>query len=263
MAVNKEFLMVCEDAARAAGGVLLDWSTRFSVREKGPADLVTEADVAAQEEIQRRILDKFPDHGFLGEESGGNINPGAAYRWIVDPLDGTTNYVHQVAYYCVSIALEYEGELIVGVIYDPVSKDCYTAIKGEGAFLNGTKRLETRDTTDLGEALVSTSISPRAQPDSAEMKDLAQIVSRCRTVRRMGSAALNLCQIAAGRFDAYWAENNKIWDVAAGFVILREAGGYIASLDGGELDMQDLKFIAACTPELHQEMCTFMSSANQ
>lgn len=261
MAVNDEFLKVCEEAARAAGAVLLEWSPRFSVREKGPADLVTEADVAAQEEIQRRILDKFPDHGFLGEESGKDINPGAEHRWIVDPLDGTTNYVHQVAYYCVSIGLEHNGELIVGVIYDPVSKDCYTATKGGGAFLNGTQRLQVRDTKDLGDALVSTSISPRAQPESAEMRDLAQIVSRCRTVRRMGSAALNLCQIAAGRFDAYWAENNKAWDIAAGFVILREAGGYIASLDGSEVDLKNPKFIAACTPELHAEMCSFMSSA--
>ncbi len=261
MAVNDDFLTVCEDAARAAGRILLDWSSRFSVREKGPADLVTEADLAAQDEIQQRILGEFPDHGFLGEESTGDINPDAAYRWIVDPLDGTTNYVHQIPYYCVSIALAHRDELILGAIFDPVSDDCYTAIAGEGAFLNTTHRLQTRDTTDVGEAVVATSLSARSRPESSEMKDFATIVSRSRAVRRMGSAALNLCQVAAGHFDAYWAENNKIWDVAAGFVIVREAGGYIAALDGRKVDLKRPKFIATATPELHEQMRGFLNSS--
>jgi len=172
MAVNDDFLKVCEDAAREAGRVLLDWATRFSVREKGPADLVTEADIAAQEVIQQRILKKFPDHGFLGEESTSDINPGAAYRWIVDPLDGTTNYVHQVPYYCVSIALEHQGELILGTIFDPVANDCYTAILGQGAYLNGTQRLKTSNTTDVGNAIVAASLSARSRPDSIEMSSM-------------------------------------------------------------------------------------------
>lgn len=262
MAVSDEMIMVCEEAARAAGAVLLDWAPRFSVREKGPADLVTEADVAAQQEIQRRILGAFPEHGFLGEESEGDINPAAEYRWIVDPLDGTTNYVHQVPYYCVSIALQYKAELVLGVIYDPVTNDCFSAIQGRGAFLNGTEKLSTRDTKQVADAVIATSLSARVKPDSAEMKDFGEIVSRCRAVRRMGSAALNLCQVAAGRFDGYWAENNKIWDVAAGFVIVREAGGYVAALNGQEVDLKTPKFIATSTPELHAEICAFMSSNN-
>ncbi len=261
MAVSDEMITVCEEAARAAGAVLLDWAPRFSVREKGPADLVTDADVAAQQEIQRRILGQFPSHGFLGEESEGDINPDAEYRWIVDPLDGTTNYVHQVPYYCVSIALQHQDKLVLGVIYDPVADDCFSASHGRGAFLNGTERLEARDTKQVSEAVIATSLSPRVKPDSAEMQDFGAIVSRCRAVRRMGSAALNLCQVAAGRFDGYWAENNRIWDVAAGFVIVQEAGGYVAALNGEEVDLKTPKFIATSTPELHAEMCAFMGSS--
>jgi len=263
MAVTDDLSRVCEDAARAAGSVLLDWASRFSVREKGPADLVTEADIAAQEVIQQRILKKFPNHGFLGEESTGDINPGAPYRWIVDPLDGTTNYVHQVPYYCVSIALQHEDELILGTIFDPVANHCYTGTLGHGAFLNGTQRLKTRDTKNLGDAMISTSLSARSPMKSAEMKAFSAIVSRSQAVRRMGSAALNLCQVAAGHFDAYWAENNKIWDVAAGFVIVQEAGGYIAAVDGGKIDLKQPKFIATATAELHAEMRELLNADNQ
>ena len=127
------FLETCERAARSAGQVLLDWVDRFSPREKAPADLVTEADLASQEEIRRILLTQFPDHAFMGEEGGDPGPANATYRWLVDPLDGTTNYVHHIPHYCVSIALERQGQLICGAVFDPVSRECFTAESGGGA----------------------------------------------------------------------------------------------------------------------------------
>ena len=127
-----DFTTVCEEAARAAGAILLDWRGRFKAREKGRADLVTEADLAAQEAIQKLVLGAFPDHGFVGEEDGEPVNPDAPFQWIVDPLDGTTNYVHGVPHYATSIALTREGELLSGVVFDPVADECFTAAAGEG-----------------------------------------------------------------------------------------------------------------------------------
>src|SRR5687768_15961356 len=135
-----DYLTVCESAARAGGAVLLDWIDRFAVREKGPADLVTEADLASQNTIRDLLLSTFPDHAFLGEESS-ELPEDKPYRWIVDPLDGTTNYVHQVPQYAVSVALTHQGKLLVGTVYDPVSQECFTAAAGKGAWLNG-RRLE-------------------------------------------------------------------------------------------------------------------------
>ena len=241
---------VCEAAAREAGGILLDWSQRFSVIQKGPADYVTEADLAAQETIQRRIREAFPDHGFLGEE-GTHQQSDSPYLWIVDPLDGTTNYVHGIPYYCTSIGLAHEGQLIVGAVFDPNADACYTAVRGQGAFLNGSERLETRATTDVGAAVVAASLSARVAPDSAEAAAFNAIASQCHAIRRFGSAALNLCLVAAGKLDAYWALCNSSWDVAAGMLLVSEAGGAVASPDGSPVDLSAPRLIAAATDKLH------------
>ena len=173
-----DFLAVCEQAARAGGAALLDWVERFSVREKGPADLVTEADVASQEAVRRVVLGAFPDHDFLSEEEAPATKTARSephYRWIVDPLDGTTNYVHRIPEYAVSLALERAGEVVAATVFNPVHGECYTAAKGCGAYLNG-QRLHVSGVTELKQALVAASFPPKVAPDSPVLIDFARII---------------------------------------------------------------------------------------
>ncbi len=247
------YLKVCEEAARAAGAVLLDWADRFTVREKGPADLVTEADIASQGVIYERLRHAFPEHAILGEEAGETINPGAEFRWLVDPLDGTTNFAHRLPCYAVSIGLERAGQVLAGVIFNPASNECYTAAVGEGAFLNG-ERLRTSAITQLSSALVAASFPPRVARTSPEIRHFVEVLVAAQSVRRTGSAAINFCHLAAGRYDGYWATDTKAWDVAAGILIVREAGGIVTAIDGGEVNLDQPKFVAAATRELHAQL---------
>ena len=263
-----EFVTVCEKAARAAGGVLLDWRGKFHVREKGPADLVTEADEASQEMIRQILLGEFPEHGFVGEEDidadltdvdgGSQSSSDCEYRWIVDPLDGTTNYVHGLQSYSVSIALQRHSELVVGVVFDPVLDECYTAVAGQGARLNGSP-LHTSGVTRFQDALVATSLPPKVKPDSTEVRLFLETMYRSQAIRRLGSAALNLCYLAAGRLDGYWAMSINAWDVAAGILLAREAGGIVTAIDGGAFDLDDPKFAAAANLPLHGELVQILA----
>ncbi len=248
-----EYVEVCERAARAGGKVLLDWVGRFQVREKGPSDLVTEADLAAQEAVKAVLMADHPDFGFIGEETPDERDESAEYQWIVDPLDGTTNYVHQMPGYAVSIALARRGKVLAGVVFDPIANECYSAAAGEGAFLNG-KPIRTSDITEMSRALVAASFAAKVTPDMPELQEFLRVIMVAQAVRRLGSAALNLCYLAAGRFDAYWAGETKIWDIAAGTLIVTEAGGQITALDGSEFQVVRPRFLAASTPELHSEM---------
>ena len=247
-----DYLTTCEQAARAGGAVLLDWMDRFAVREKGPSDLVTEADLASQQVVYEHVLAAFPDHGFLGEEAAPCPNP-SPFRWIVDPLDGTTNYAHRLPQFCVSVALENEGQVLVGTIYDPLSKECFTAAAGAGAFLNG-KRLAVSRVTQLSAALAAVSFPARVPRGSPLIADFIEVLHQAQAIRRMGSSALNLAYLAAGRLDAYWATDTKIWDVAAGWLLVREAGGVVTRLGGQPCDLEKPSFVAAATPELHRKM---------
>jgi myo-inositol-1(or 4)-monophosphatase len=261
-----EFLDICERAARAGGAVLLDWDERFSVREKGPSDLVTEADLVSQETVREILLSAFPDHEFLSEEEPAvaadptdsaagqmaDVQP-PQHRWIVDPLDGTTNYVHHIPEFAVSIGLERGGEVLVGCVFNPVAGECYTAERGGGAFLNG-RRLAASRVTQLSQALVAAGFPPKVEPGSRPLVDFNRMIVACQSIRRTGSAALNLCYVAAGRFDAYWARETKIWDVAAGSLMIKEAGGLISSLDGSPLRLNRPQFIAAGTESLHRQI---------
>ncbi|UUO05623.1 inositol monophosphatase [Blastopirellula sp. J2-11] len=250
-----DYLTTCETAARAAGQVLLDWQGKFRVREKGRADLVTEADIEAQKAIQKIVLGDFPEHGFLGEEEDPANAASAQYefRWIADPLDGTTNYVHGLANYSVSLALQHHGEVIVGVVYDPVHDQCFAAERGQGATLNGAK-LQVSEITDLEGALVAVSFAPGIERDSPEIEQFIEVLVRCQAVRRLGSAALNLAYVAAGNLDAYWASSVKIWDVAAGVLLVEEAGGVLRGVGGEPLDWNRPHVVAAATPELHDQL---------
>lgn len=233
--------------------MLLDWAGRFAVREKGPSDLVTEADFASQQVIRQHVLSAFPDHGFVGEENGENFRPDAPYRWIVDPLDGTTNYVHQLPQYAVSIALERQGRVVAGTVFDPVANECFTAAAGQGSFLNG-RRLRVSNVNELSQALVAASFPAHVERDAQEIGDFIEMLLRAQALRRMGSSALNLCYVAAGRFDAYWATETKMWDVAAGFLMIEEAGGVISNLQGGPYDLHKPRFVAAANAALQQQI---------
>lgn len=257
-----DYLSVCEAAARSGGQVLRDWQGRFTSREKGIRDLVTEADLASQEAIRKILLGEFPDHDFLGEEDPLPLVSGekaakftrkAEYRWIVDPLDGTSNYVHGLSMFAVSIALERAGEIIVGTVYDPVADECFSAVKGKGTTLNG-KTINASGCVRVDQSLVAVSFAPNITRESPEIAWFVEALLQCQSARRLGSAALNLAYVAAGRMDAYLTTSVQIWDVAAGMLLVTEAGGVLATLHGGPLDLQKPEFLAAATPQLQHDL---------
>ena len=246
-------LSVMKQAAREAGTILLEMQGKIVAREKGPADLVTEADVAAQHCIQRVLEAEFPDYGFLGEESdsaGGTVSESC--RWVVDPIDGTTNYVHGFDNYSVSIALQQEA-VVAGVIFDPVHNRMYSASLGGGAFLNDVP-IRTSDVGSLDKALVAASFPPGVQREAVEVKHFVEVLVKCQALRRLGSAALNLCYVAEGKLDAYWATSLKIWDAAAGLLIVTEAGGSMSNIEGGPVNLAKPRLIVASTDSLLKEM---------
>jgi myo-inositol-1(or 4)-monophosphatase len=264
------FLNVCLEAAERAGQALLDWQDRFEPREKGPKDLVSQADLAAQEAIRECILNSFPDHDFLSEEDAAdrkaNGQPAISernseYRWVVDPLDGTTNYIHHLPGYAVSIALQKGSEIVLGVVYDPLSKESFVAERGKGATLNG-KPLKTSGCTAIEKALVAVSFSPHVHRNSPEIKRFVEILLASQSVRRMGSAALNLCYVAAGRLDAYFATSISIWDVAAGLLIAEEAGGFTSALDGLAINLEKPELITAASADLLSQLVKTVAGAN-
>jgi myo-inositol-1(or 4)-monophosphatase len=248
------FLEICERAARAGGDVLLNWRGKFHVREKGPSDLVTEADLASQDAIRDVLLSVYPDHGFLGEEGGAaQGRKPSEYRWIVDPLDGTTNYVHGIPHFCVSIALEHRGTILCGTIFDPVAKECFTSQAGHGAYLNGAK-IRTSHVADLRQALVAASFPSRISREDLQIRDFVEMLVAAQSVRRSGSSALNLSYVAAGRCDAYWSRRTHIWDVAAGILLVKEAHGIVTHISGLPFQADDPAFIAASTASLHSQI---------
>ena len=249
--------------------MLLDWVGRFGVSNKGPRDLVTEADVASQREIRRIVLQAFPDHGFIGEESlpehaadlpatGRHDPAGPGLRWMVDPLDGTSNYVHGFPAWCVSIALARGDEILVGTVYDPLRDECFTAQLGAGAWLNGNS-IRVSGCVRLSEALVALSFPPHTTTDSAAVEDFLAVVPHVHSVRRTGSTAINLAWLACGRLDAFWVRRIACWDVAAGLLIFREAGGSLGGFSDGPaslswVSLDQPAFIAACAPEVLAEL---------
>jgi myo-inositol-1(or 4)-monophosphatase len=255
-----DYLKTCEAAARAGGKVLMEWIGKFEVHEKGPSDLVTEADVASQEAIRSIVCSRFPTHGFISEEQEGGGHSEAEYRWIVDPLDGTTNYVHGVPHYASSVALVRGDETVAGTIYDPWADECYSTARGEGARLNG-RPLRTSSVKTLSEALVVASFAAKVDRSSPEVSQFLAAVLNCQSVRRTGSAALNLCYVAAGRFDAFWAMSTKAWDVAAGVLLVTEAGGMVTDLSGKRFSLNEPRPVATAGPELHAAFCQLLQSA--
>ena len=231
-------LDAAKEAARRAAVVLRHWRKKFQVREKGRFDFVTDADLASQKAIQDYLLTRFPGHELLGEEDASrDRRPGADSppTWIVDPIDGTTNYVHDCPFYCVSIGLQVGGELVVGVVYDPSRKEMFAAAKGHGTWLND-ERVETSKIGKMEGALVATGFAPDLRGTEIALDWWRHFSFRVTSLRRTGSTAINLAYVAAGRFDCFYAFDNHVWDVAGGVVLVREAGGTITNIDGTAYD---------------------------
>jgi myo-inositol-1(or 4)-monophosphatase len=240
------------EAARAAGAILQDWAHKFTVREKGPANLVTEADFAAQNAIVELIRSRFPDHGFLAEE-GLDESSERPFRWIIDPLDGTSNYVHRFPYYCVSIGLEYQRQIVLGVIFDPNRDELFVAERGCGARLND-RPIRPSHVTALSQAFVVASLPSAVSSDHPSVLRLLEVLPHAQSLQRTGSAALNLVYVASGRMDAFWSSSLKPWDVAAGSLIVTEAGGMITRMNGDAFDPMLPDLLASNGSPLHQEL---------
>ncbi len=208
----------------------------FQISKKGVRDLVTEVDVECERMCRAALAERFPDHDVLAEELGAEHagRPAARFRWVFDPLDGTTNYAHGLPIFCASLALEIEGTIEVGAVYDPSREELFTAERGEGAYVNG-QALAVSDTAEAIDALLVTGFPYFYKQELVDL--FATFLQRARAVRRLGSAALDLCYVAAGRFDGFWEQHLKPWDMAAGALIVEEAGGRITGMDGSPFDL--------------------------
>jgi len=262
MSELQAYLEICERAVRAAGATIRNWVGKIKVQHKGPADFVTEADFAAQEVVKTMVLTAFPHHSVLGEEDqlAGDSPSKTEYRWVVDPLDGTTNFVHGIPHYAVSLALQYQGEVTVGAVFDPSLNECFTAAVGHGAFLNG-RSIHTGDETQLSEVIAGTGFPARLQPDSPDLLVFNKALFRCQGIRRTGSASLNMCDLATGRFGVLWGLSTKIWDIAAGTLLIKEAGGVVTSPEGGKVDLGSGRFLASANQVLHQQLLDLVRDA--
>ena len=250
-------------AARRAGRSLkrdLGEIEHLQVSLKGPANFVSLADKRAEEILYQDLAKARPGYGFIGEEGGMREGTDKSHTWIVDPLDGTTNFLHGIPQFAISIGLEREGTLIAGLILNPVTDELFLAERGKGAFLND-KRIRVAARKNMGEAVLSCGLPHYGRGDlELFRKEFSAIQDKVAGIRRFGAAALDLAFIAAGRFDIYWERNLSPWDMAAGTLIVREAGGYVTDLDDKD-DMFTKGHIAAGNPVLHGELLKILKDA--
>ena len=248
------------EAARSAGEILLSWRDRFTVTEKSRRDMVTEADLESQNAIAKLLGERFPDHGLLGEEGLSDVGTDSDFRWIIDPLDGTGNYVHGVPYFAVSIALECRGQLAIAVVLDPSHDELFTAIRGGGTRLNGQPVSVSADTvTDLDSALVTASLPVGiTSPDHPAVDRFLRVLVASQHTQRTGSAALNLAYVASGRLDGFFSTTLKPWDMAAGALLVTEAGGRVTSLDGGRFAVDVADLLATNGTNVHAQLSQLM-----
>jgi len=231
MPERPQFVPAMTEIAREAGALLMGYfHRRVKVEYKGDVDLVTEADRASEALITKRIGERWPGHNIMGEE-GTRSEQGSDYRWYVDPLDGTTNFAHGYPVFCVSLGLEHKDERVAAVIFDPTREEMFTAEKGGGAFLNG-QPIHVSSIANLAECLVATGFPSHKRHKNPNIFFYHQITLKTHGVRRAGSAALDLCNVASGRFDGFWEFNLNPWDTAAGVLIVQEAGGQVTRFDG-------------------------------
>ncbi|HET6671321.1 MAG TPA: inositol monophosphatase family protein [Pyrinomonadaceae bacterium] len=249
--------------ARDAGGVLIDKLGRaLQVSNKGAIDLVTEADLASEKLIIDRIRSHYPRHAILAEESGisenNSADSAAEWKWIIDPLDGTTNYAHGYPCFCVSIGVERAGKLELGVVYDPMRNEMFAAERGQGATLN-ERPIRVSGVAELSRAMLCTGFpyDVRERPDFA--RDFSNFTMHAQAVRRDGSAALDLAYVACGRFDGFWEDGLKSWDIAAGVLLIAEAGGSVTDYQGAALDIYSPRVLAS-NGLVHQSMMQVIRS---
>ncbi|MBP6015199.1 MAG: inositol monophosphatase [Candidatus Promineofilum sp.] len=259
-------LAVAVAIAREAGALLMDGFGREKriERKSSALDWVTQFDKASEELIVGRLREAFPDHGLVGEE-GTDIGDGQGYRWYVDPLDGTTNYAHEFPVFCVSMSLYYDGAPVLGVIFDPVLNECFTAIAGEGAWLEtakGRQTMRVSKETDFVGALLATGF-PYDVHTSAEnnLDYFRAFVLRAQGIRRAGSAALDMAYVAAGRLDGYWEFKVFCWDVSAAILMVMEAGGQVTFLDGQPITLERQFNVLASNGHLHPAMLAVIGEA--
>jgi myo-inositol-1(or 4)-monophosphatase len=246
------FVPQAEAIAREAGALLLQYfHQRVKIEYKGDVDLVTVADRASEKLIVERVRAAWPGHDLVGEE-GARQESGAEYRWYIDPLDGTTNFAHGYPVFCVSMGLELRGEMIAGMLYDPTRDELFAAEKGKGAFLNG-KPIRVSQTKLLCESLLATGFPSHKRHKNPNIHFYHQITLHSHGVRRAGSAALDLANVACGRYDGFWEFNLNPWDTSAGTLLLKEAGGVVTRYDGSVWRM-DSKETLASNGLIHDEL---------
>ena len=238
---------VSPSAANIAAGL----DQPIHIDYKGDVDLVTEADRQSEKLITARIRERWPKHDILGEE-GTRTETGSEYRWYVDPLDGTTNFAHGYPVFNVSLGLEHKGELVAGVVFDPTRKELFTAEKGSGAWLND-RRIKISAVGTLGESLLATGFPSQKRHQNPNIYLYHQITLRSHGVRRAGSAALDLANVACGRFDGFWEFNLNPWDTAAGVLLVREAGGVVSDFSGGPFQISSRE-VCASNGRIHGEL---------
>lgn len=248
-------LQTAIEIAQNAGAILKEHNGDRQITFKSEIDLVTDYDKRSEAYIVNALRQAFPDHALHGEE-GTRINKGADYEWMIDPLDGTTNFAHSLPIFSVSLGLAHFGEPLLGVVYDPSREEIFSAIKGEGAHLNG-KPIRVSTTSNLNHSLLVTGFpyDARINPDN-NVKEFVQFTMRSQAVRRLGSAALDLCYVASGRFDGFWEKRINLWDVAAGTIIAREAGGVVTEANGESPIPHHC--IVASNGLIHNEMMTVL-----
>jgi len=255
------FLSAAWQAASAAGEIIrINWLQPRSIEYKGPIDLVTSIDRAAEKSIVAALQREFPEHSILAEEETEITGAASAYRWIIDPLDGTTNFAHSYPQVSVSIALEFSGQVILGLVYDPLRRECFRAVKGQGATLNGDP-IRISAVNELDKALLATGF-PYDRRDHADfyVSFFKAFLTRCQEIRRNGSAALDLCYVAAGRLDGYWELKLKPWDIAAGALIVAEAGGALSDFSGKGFSIHGDETLAS-NGFIHDEMVQVIRAA--
>lgn len=246
-------LEIAVDAARLGGRILEQWRPKFTAREKSPSNLVTEADLASQQAIFEYIHERCPDHRFLGEEGLCRDEGDSPFRWIIDPLDGTSNYVHGFLYYAVSIGIEENGRLIAGAVYDPSRDEMFAAEEGRGATRNG-EPIRVSEASGLSDALCMASLPVKTVREDPAVQRFLRVLEVAQHVQRTGSAALNLCGVACGRVDAFWSTSLHPWDMAAGVLLVREAGGEVTRTDGSPFDVNLPDLLATNGNPLHAEL---------
>lgn len=250
-----------ESLAVGAGRILREHQgTAFRIEYKGEIDLVTEVDRASEAYLRQRIAETYPEHEILGEEEG-LTSSGSAYRWILDPVDGTTNYAHGFPYYCVSVGLEFEGQIIAGAIYNPSLDELFSAARGHGATLNG-KPIKVSTVDELRRSLLTTGFPYNVIQKGSNFPNFERFLYLCQAVRRAGSAALDLCHVACGRYDGFWEAGLSPWDVAAGSLIVEEAGGRMSNYRGGTFDSY-AKELLATNGLLHAPMMGVLAECDE